>query len=86
MGGAASRRPQELHELVVLQFAVFVAVVSRDQSLDFVVAETEAVHRRFHLGQRHGAVLVAVELVEHLANLFDPTSSKPRMRALAASR
>ena len=81
---AVSRRPQKLDELVELQFAVSVAVVPGDQSLDFVVAETEAEQGRFDFRQRHRAALVPVQFVEHLSNAIDPalTSTHTRRQPL----
>ena len=85
VGGSTSRRPQELNEFVELQLAVAVRVMSCDQSLDFVVTETEAVQGRLHFCQGHRAVFVAVQFIEHLANTVDPTDNTTWMPALAAS-
>jgi len=76
VGGAASRRPQELNEFVELQFSVLVGVMLSNESLDFVVAETEAVEGRLHFCQRHRTALVAVQFVKHLPNMVDPAFNK----------
>jgi len=81
-----SQGPEKLDKLVELQFAVTVLVVLHDERLDLVVGQTEAVQRRPHLGQRHRATLVAVQLVEHLTNALDSAHAKTTHRVYSNRR